>query len=383
MGQRAKAKDKPAPIYRSRQAGRTDIEELLGPAFNPHQRLTVDAEKVAPLPCPGSDLDQYGPPLSSLDETSPLSTVASAPEESQAAEAELKNPPALLGNSSVSDPLTDAAFLTDTIVTDSVDSGIASNLDDSFAIQIKELDPLSTVDNDSMPTVGTGDAIDLDLYPLGTVDSDLQASHPEEHTLTRSSPVKKPLTSVPSDYGFETRWITEQGQIVSEKQVRPFKIAQEVLNSNERILYTVLWNHKEAKIDPHDPHTRTVRAGYDLLAKQTNLAKKTIQRLIPRLMQKDFIRLHETPDFYNRVAASYQVFSYKRVLEIAAEQGRTHVANLGHGIAFVRNCLHTRSVENPESLGTVVSAPQSTVPTQPTVSVPSPPPPTVVRKSTF
>ena len=191
------------------------------------------------------------------------------------------------------------------------------------------------------------------------------------------------MSTVASDYGYRSQWMTEQGQIVSEKQVRPFKIAQEVLNSNERVLYTVLWNHKEARVDFQDPHIRTVRAGYDLLAKQTNLAKKTIQRLIPRLMQKDFIRLNETPDFYNRVATSYQVLSYKRVLEIAAERGRTHVAKLGHGIAFVRKYSQVPSPEAEKSLGTVVNDPLPTVVPKSTVSVPHDPPSTVVRKSTF
>jgi predicted transcriptional regulator len=160
-------------------------------------------------------------------------------------------------------------------------------------------------------------------------------------------------------------------------------MAQEVLNSNERVLYTVLWNKKDGEIDPQNPHIRTVRAGYEFLAKQTNLAKKTIQRLIPRLMQKDFIQVEQTPNFYNRTAASYRVFSYKHVLDAAAQQGRTHIAKLGHGIAFVRQYQNPLPTKNRSPLTTVPSVPLSTVVRKSMVSVPSAPLSTVVRKSTI
>ncbi len=156
-------------------------------------------------------------------------------------------------------------------------------------------------------------------------------------TVARGFGMRVPKSQNTGQSGYaRARWITEEGQIVSAKQVRPFRLAQEVLNANERALYSVLWNSKEGKLDPGDPNVKIVRAGYETLARQTNMAKKTIQRLVPRLLNKNFIEIGENPNFLNRTAAAYKVFSFKRVLEICAEQGRGHVAKLGHGVAFAR-----------------------------------------------
>jgi hypothetical protein len=365
MGHRAKVKNNPIPIYRSRQAGRTDIEELLGPAFNPHQRLTTDVGDSVSLPHPENISEQLEQSLISLD-TLPLSTVDSGSQiRPQPGKIELHDPSAQVPCESIREISRTSTDEPSTTVTDSVDSGSRSGPNNSKFVENLDVKSLSTVGSERLSTVDTGQNLISPRSSLGTVDSEDISTSPLVLEKKSVSTVNNRLPTVPSDYGSYPQWITEQGQVVSEKQVRPFKMAQEVLNSNERVLYTVLWNHKEAKLDPQNPHIRTV------------------QRLIPRLMQKDFIRLNETPDFYNRVAASYKVFSYKHVLEVAAEQGRTHVAKLGHGIAFVRKYPNPPEIRYSESLGTVDGGTSTTVAQKSTVSVPSDPLTTVVRKSTI
>ena len=198
----------------------------------------------------------------------------------------------------------------------------------------EQTDRLSTIYIGLVPTVDSGSTNHPIKYGIADRTSAEQRTPYPVPTVGRGFGAK---STHPTASGQPARkWITEDGQIVSERQVRPFRLAQDALNANERALYSVLWNSREARIDPTDQNTKIVRAGYETLAKQTNMAKKTIQRLIPRLINKNFIEVNENPNFFNRTAAAYRVFTFKRVLEICAEQGRGHVAKLGHGVAFAK-----------------------------------------------
>ena len=223
-----------------------------------------------------------------------------------------------------------------------------------------DIKPVSTDPSEPGPntfSMAEGGTKEGDTWSLSTVGIDYIQDRQEDGPYPVPTVIQRFGTrSVPSliavaGGNHSERWITEEGQLVSVKQVRPFKLAQEVLNANERALYSVLWNSKEARLDPSDPNTKVVRAGYETLAKRTNMAKKTIQRLIPRLLSKNFIEISESPNFFNRTPASYKVFSFRRVLEVCAEQGRGHVAKLGHGVAFAR----------PYSIEPVPSGPPPTV----------------------
>src|ERR1700752_1772609 len=81
-------------------------------------------------------------------------------------------------------------------------------------------------------------------------------------------------------------WITEQGVVVSGKRVRPIRQAQDVINSPEEALFNARW--RAVTVQAHDGEPRTVvRRGYDYLAKNTRLSKRTIQRIIPKLIHKE------------------------------------------------------------------------------------------------
>lgn len=210
--------------------------------------------------------------------------------------------------------------------------------------------PPPTVVSESVPTVG-GDYSDSPQYPV----------------VSRQDPAW--TTSVGTGPG--RQWVTEEGQVVSEKQIHSFRLAQDSLNPNERAVYQVLWNAREAQPITGEPNIKLIRIGYDAMARQSNMAKKTIQRVIPRLISKGFIEVAQAPDFLTRTPSAYRVHSFKKVLDLCKERGRTHIAKLGHGISFIQ----------PIPPGTVDSAAGSTVVRKSSTTVVIPPPPTVVRKS--
>jgi hypothetical protein len=96
-----------------------------------------------------------------------------------------------------------------------------------------------------------------------------------------------------------------------------------------------LWNSKLLQTDDRDS-SRLVQAGYDYLVKRTRLSRKTIQRIIAKLIEKDFIAVETRADIYQRVSTVYRVFSYKAVLDRNTQKGRLHVAKIGPGFAFAK-----------------------------------------------
>ena len=174
-------------------------------------------------------------------------------------------------------------------------------------------------------------------------------------------------------------WITEQGDLVPQGRVKRIRLAQDVINSAEECVYDTLWAAK-SQTDEREA-SRVVQAGYDYLVKRTRLSKKTIQRIVAKLIDKDFIAIERPADIYQRTSTVYRVFSYKAVLDRHLQRGRSHVAKMGPGFSYVRPMEDPRrSGVNATQLGASASAQQvdlSTVDTSraPTVvkTVPSTP----------
>jgi predicted transcriptional regulator len=168
---------------------------------------------------------------------------------------------------------------------------------------------------------------------------------------------------------------------VSPARVRKIRLAQDVINSAEESVYDTLWN---AKLVSTDESSRLVQAGYDYLVKRTRLSRKTIQRIVAKLLEKDFIEVDTRADIYQRVATIYRVFSYKAVLERNTRKGRLYVAKMGPGFAYARQLGTdtdlTTVVTSP--LTTVVDDDMPTVAAPTTVTVVKNNRPTVVKMST-
>lgn len=130
-------------------------------------------------------------------------------------------------------------------------------------------------------------------------------------------------------------WITESGDVVPRARVYPIRLARDVINAAEESVYQTLSN-AEPLPDSEGGESILVQAGYDYLAKQTRLSKKTIQRIVAKLIDKDFIAIEQPADIYRRASTVYRVFSRKMVLERHARKGRAHVAKMGPGFSYVR-----------------------------------------------
>ncbi|MBV8830786.1 MAG: hypothetical protein JO108_16305, partial [Acidobacteriaceae bacterium] len=220
---------------------------------------------------------------------------------------------------------------------------------------------VSTVDTSSLPTV--------DTTSLSIVDKSAAVDMTQLPTVDRSS-----LSTAPR---FATTWITEGGELVSQGRVKRISLAQDVINSTEEAVYDTLWS---AKLVSDNGSSRVVQAGYDYLSKRTRLAKKTIQRIVAKLIEKDFIAIDRPADIYERTSTVYRVFSYKVVLEQHMKKGRHHVAKIGPGFVYVRQ-LHLSTVDTAH-MSTVDSPAVYTVDSPTTATVDNENLSTVDRKST-
>ena len=158
-------------------------------------------------------------------------------------------------------------------------------------------------------------------------------------------------------------WVTEDGDLISQSRVRRIRIAQDVVNSAEEAVYDTLWNTKTAlSAAESGDSARIVQAGYDYLGKRTRLSKKTIQRVIDRLIHKDFIAIEKPADIYRRIPTVYRVFDYRAILAHHLRRGRTHVAKIGPGFTYAHPIDDPRRVSiDTANVTTVARTNKSTV----------------------
>ena len=215
--------------------------------------------------------------------------------------------------SSKKQPAFDPTELSDLIFSPAVGSGVGSHL----------LEDMSTVDRSEMTTVDELHSTTVNRSPT-VVNTNLPT-----------------VDMIPSPM---ILWITEQGSVVGQGRVRRIGLATDVINPAEERVYETLWTANslpaEAPGESDDPF-RVVEAGYDYLVKRTHFSKRTIQRIVEKLIDKDFIAIERPADIYRRSSTVYRVFSPKIVLDRHARKGRHHVAKLGPGFSYVRQLGET------------------------------------------
>jgi predicted transcriptional regulator len=245
-----------------------------------------------------------------------------------------------------SQPAFDSSELEDLIFTPAVGSGVGSYL-------------LATVD---ISKVTTDDKIGSSPHNNTLFDMSTVA---EVATDATTATIGKEATVVKSDS--LSIWTTEAGEVVPASRVKRIRLAEHVLNSAEESVYDALWTAKAAIRDEFDT-ARTVQAGYDFLVKKTRLSKRTIQRIVDRLMEKDFIAIERPADIYQRTATVYRVFSHRSILERQAAKGRFYVVKIGPGLLYAHplsgmsRVVHSDlTTEATPATGTVDSANQTTV----------------------
>lgn len=170
-------------------------------------------------------------------------------------------------------------------------------------------------------------------------------------------------------------WLTESGELVPVSRVKRIRLAQDVLSPAEESVYDTLWGVRSSGVTPvsreeRESH-RIVQAGYDFLMKRTRLSKKTIQRIVDRLIDKGFIAIEKPADIYQRSSTVYRVFAYRAVLDRQAQRGRFHVAKIGPGFVYVREVADPRLAVG-SNLSTVGGSAMATVDhTHPATEAPS------------
>lgn len=291
--------------------------------------------------------------------------------------------------SSKKQPDFDPSEIEDLIFSPAVGKGVGSHLVRPSVPLSHVLTPdVATVVSSDVSTVATqavavsSPASEQQLTDVPTVVSPVFESTTRPTDLL--STVDRPAsTTVASSVG--NLWVTENGDLVSEARVKRIRLAQDVINSAEESVYDTLWN---AKLVGSDEVSRLVQAGYDYLVKRTRLSRKTIQRIVAKLLEKDFIEVDTRADIYQRTATIYRVFSYKAVLDRNIKKGRLHVAKMGPGFSYVRQLQGPDSSRDMTTVDTyrpptVVGGDMASVVKQTTVTVVKNDRPTVVKMSPY
>lgn len=232
-------------------------------------------------------------------------------------------------------PAFDPSELADLIFTPAVGTGVGSHLMEAVERfpappdnPLKANADLPTVDILDMTTVATVGGMNqstADMSLMTTVGASHGTEAASDLSTVGESPVERHVTL----------WVTEHGTLVPEGRVKRIRLAQDAINSTEKSVYDTLWTAKSVQLDDPDS-SRFVQAGYDYLVKRTGLAKRTIQRIVEKLIEKNFIAIERQADIYQRSSTVYRVFSYQTVLDHHIRKGRRHVAKIGPGFSYVR-----------------------------------------------
>ena len=289
-------------------------------------------------------------------------------------------------------PAFDPSELEDLIFSPAVGKGVGSHLVRGMdqptvvtsSVSSQRLD-LPTVAETDLTTVAS--SIDLttlrETRHLSTVDEIVLSTVDRSDSSENDAALPRPVSPRAAKL-----WITEGGDLVPEARVRKIRLAQDVINSAEESVYDTLWNAKLLQTDEAEA-CRIVQAGYDYLVKRTRLARKTIQRIVAKLLEKDFIVVETRADIYQRTATVYRVFSYKAVLDKHVKKGRLYVAKMGPGFSYAKP-LETLPEQGSDmttvDMSNVMPVVKTNVPTvdkETTVTVVKMDRPTVVKMSGY
>jgi hypothetical protein len=244
--------------------------------------------------------------------------------------------------SSKKQPAFDPSELTDLIFSPAVGSGVGSHLVGTME-DFPALPDVASVDMSDVSTVAKSEATTVDINRMATVGGEDVTSVDRSHTATMdiyecATVASGDVSTVDTqELGREVGlWITEEGGVVPEGRVRQIRLAQDVISPSEAAVYDTLWSASKDSEAEGGEASRVVQAGYDYLAKHTELSKRTIQRIVEKLIDKDFIAIEKPADIYERSSTVYRVFSYGTVLERHVRKGRLHVAKVGPGFSYVR-----------------------------------------------
>jgi predicted transcriptional regulator len=120
--------------------------------------------------------------------------------------------------------------------------------------------------------------------------------------------------------------------LFEQTRVRPILGARDALSAVEARVYDLLWG---AVPDPTGLEFQLVHCSLQRIATEARINLKTVRQLIPRLIDKGFIRIERQADVRRNIATLYRVFSESSVLSEQERLQRRHVVRTGKGVFYV------------------------------------------------
>ena len=155
-------------------------------------------------------------------------------------------------------------------------------------------------------------------------------------------------------------WTAEGASgVFTSSRISRIQQAQDALTHREEKVYDILWGVKSVEI------SRLSQIGYTELARRARVDRRTVIRLVERLIDKGYISVAKGADPRTITATVYRVLSYGSVLKFQKETGRLWILKTGTGVFYARRL--SGPVDSSSSPPVDSSAPQ------PVVSIASPP----------
>ena len=123
------------------------------------------------------------------------------------------------------------------------------------------------------------------------------------------------------------------GSIFEHSRVRRIEHARDALSPVEQRVYELLWNTGS---EGGSGDFRLVYYSLQRIATEARINIKTVRELIPRLMEKGFIRIEHKADVRRNIPTLYRVPGYDAVLFGQKRQNRRYIAKTGKGVFYVR-----------------------------------------------
>jgi len=297
-------------IYRSRQSGRTDIEELLGPTFDPEQQPAFPSVGATPpvgrTPAVGHPSASVFPSFSNGLEVGNATKAAASP-------AVVATPSEGVAPTVVIPPTVGATSFTPGSPT----SGLRESPEEKTNRSTVNAPP----GTHGLPRVGVG------------TENRLPPSHPALPSVGVPPTVRD---MAPSEIA--PVWVSiSSGRMYPASRVKRIDIAQHSMSMGENHLYQALWvMHRTEyfRLLFESKQLRRFSAGYDVLARVGRLNEKSIRDLLPKLKQKLVITEIAEADPMTRKGKTYEVFSYQQILARQREAGLSFVVNNGKAVEF-------------------------------------------------
>src|SRR5262249_24249023 len=140
-------------------------------------------------------------------------------------------------------------------------------------------------------------------------------------------------TDVPATCRPMELWIAEGADgVFAQSRITPIRNAQDALTHKEEAVYDALWGKPSSAVEP----SRLVKIGYRDLGEKSRVARRTLVRLVDRLIEKGFISIEAKADAATITPTTYRVLSYASIRKFQRESGRHWVLRTGTGVFYAR-----------------------------------------------